>query len=412
MKKLWVWPKDEMMKVIGPLFWLSVLFIVYVYLGYPLVLTLLARMRRNPVEYPSYLPKITLLIAAYNEQDVIASKLENALSLDYPMENLQIIVAADGSDDRTAEIVKGFEPRGVELSYQPERRGKMAAINWAMSKARHEIVLFSDANNLYARETLRELVKPFSDPWVGAVSGSKNILGNGHTLTKGDSLYWRYESYIKEQETRLGSCTGVSGEILAIRNNLYQLPPDRVINDDFFIALGILRQGYRLVYMPKARSFEHSSLTEADESIRRSRIVAGRYQVMLMSVQLLPWRNPLLVWQIISHKFMRPLVPLAMIMAFVANLLTIVKPIPSLDYEILYLGRPYNLTVLFMQLIFYLFAWLGNILNGRGTIGKILYLPAFLVNSNLSAVCGLVSFLAGKQTSLWKRARRREELTG
>jgi biofilm PGA synthesis N-glycosyltransferase PgaC len=397
-----------MVKMIALLFWLSVLFVLYVYLGYPLVLTLLARMRPNQVEYPSFLPKVTLLIAAHNEQDVIASKLENALALDYPRENLQIIVAADGSDDRTVEIVKSFEPRGVELSYQPERHGKMAAINRAMSRVRHEIVLFSDANNLYLRETLRELMKPFSNVNVGSVSGGKSILGSEDALTKADSLYWRYESYIKAQETRLGSCTGVSGEILAIRSNLYQSPPDRVINDDFFIALGILRQGYRLVYTPKARSLEYSSLTEEDESTRRSRIVAGRYQVMLMSVQLLPWRNLLLVWQIVSHKFMRPLVPFAMIMALVTNLLAFMAPSVTLDNRTLYLGRPYSLILLSLQVLFYMSAWLGNRLKGRGLIGKILYMPAFLVNSNYSAVRGLTSFLTGRQTTLWHRARRRD----
>lgn len=393
--------------MIGLLFWLSGFFVVYVYFGYPLLLTFVARMRPKQGEYSSYLPKVTLLIAAHNEQDVIASKLENALALDYPRENLQIIVAADGSNDHTAEVVKSFEPQGVELSYQPERHGKMAAINRVMSRARHEIVLFSDANNLYARETLRELVKPFSNPKVGAVSGGKNILVSKDALTQADGRYWRYESYIKEQETRLGSCTGVSGEILAIRSNLYQSPPDRVINDDFFIALGILRQGYRLVYAPKARSFEHSSLTEEDESTRRSRIVAGRYQVMLMSLQLLPWRNPLLVWQIVSHKFMRPLVPFAMIMALITNLLAFITPHVTLNSGILYLGWPYNLILLSIQVFFYLSAWLCNRLKGRGLIGKILYIPAFLVNSNYSAVRGLTLFLTGRQTTLWQRARRR-----
>jgi len=398
----------EVVKMIPLLFWLSILFVFYVYLGYPLILSLLARLRPKQVDYPSYLPKITLLIAAHNEQDVIASKLENALALDYPPENLQIIVAADGSDDKTAEIVKRFEARGVELSYQPERHGKMAAINRAISRVRHEIVIFSDANNLYSRETLRELAKPFSDATVGAVSGGKSILDSGDALAKADGLYWRYESYIKQQETRLGSCTGVSGEILAIRSHLYQSPPDSVINDDFFIALGIWRQGYRLIYMPKAHSFEYSSLTEDDEATRRSRIVAGRYQVMLRSLQLLPWRNPLLVWQIISHKFMRPLVPFAMMMAFLTNLLAFIPPDTTLDKGFLYLGWPYNLIMLFLQLSFYLSAWFGNNLKGRGLIGRILYLPAFLVNSNLSAVHGLISFLTGRQTTLWQRARRRE----
>jgi cellulose synthase/poly-beta-1,6-N-acetylglucosamine synthase-like glycosyltransferase len=408
MKKRFDRSKFEMMNMLGPLFWLSVFFVIYVYVGYPLILTLFARLRRNPVEYPVFLPKVTLLIAAYNEQDVIATKLENALALDYPRENLQILVAADGSDDRTVEIVEGLESRGVELSYQPERHGKMAAINRAMSKARHEIVLFSDANNLYNQNTLRELVKPFSNARVGAVSGSKNIIGTGESLAKADSLYWRYESYIKVQETRLGSCTGVSGEILAVRNSLYQPPPDQVINDDFFIALGILRQGYRIVYRPYACSFERSSLTEKDESLRRSRIVAGRYQAMLMSAQLLPWRNPLLVWQIVSHKFLRPLVPLAMIVAFVANLVVLVAPPASSADEIFYLAQPFGLVMLILQLIFYGCAWLGNILKSRGAIGKVLYVPAFLVNSNLSAIRGLVAYFTGRQTSLWKRARREE----
>ena len=396
----------------GILFWLSMLFILYVYLGYPLILAGLARLRRKPVEYPIYLPKVTILIAAHNEQAVIASKLENTLALDYPLENLQIIVAADGSEDRTAEVVKSFEPRGVELSYQPERRGKMAAINRAMAEVRHELVLFSDANNLYDRETLRELVKPFSDPSVGGVSGSKKILGSGDGLTKADGLYWRYESYIKEQETRLGSCTGVSGEILAVRRNLYQAPPDGAINDDFFIALGILRQGYRLVYRPQARSFEASSLNESDEAVRRSRIVAGRYQVMGKSVQLLPWKNPLLVWQIISHKFMRPLVPFAMILAFITNLLALLLPSVSPTNTLLFLSPPYPIIFLSLQCAFYLLAWIGNRLKGKRLIGKLLYIPTFLVNSNLSALRGLIAFLAGGQTVLWQRVGRREIVTG
>jgi poly-beta-1,6-N-acetyl-D-glucosamine synthase len=388
-------------------FWLSILFVFYVYLGYPLVLTLFAHLRPKQFEYPSYLPKVTILIAAHNEQDVIAAKLENTIALAYPREHLQILVAADGSDDRTVEIVKSFETQGVELSYQPERRGKMAAINRAMSRVQHEIIVFSDANNLYARETLHELVKPFSEAKVGAVSGGKNILRSKDALTEADGLYWQYESFIKEEETRLGSCTGVSGEILAIRSRLYQSPPDRAINDDFFIGLGILRQGYRLVYAPKARSFEHSSLTEEDEATRRSRIVAGRYQVMLMSVQLLPWRNPLLVWQIISHKFMRPLVPFAMILALVTNLLALMSLEGTSNVGILALGWPYSLVLLSLQVLFYLSAWLGNRFKGKGFIGKILYVPTFLVNSNFSALRGLVSFLTGRQTTLWQRARRR-----
>ncbi len=285
----------------------------------------------------------------------------------------------------------------------------MAAINRALPRLRHEIVVFSDANNLYNSDTLLELVKPFSDPKVGAVTGSKNIMDDADAHAKADSLYWRYESLIKKNETRLGSCTGVAGEILAIRRNLYLPPPDHVINDDFFIGMGVLRQGYRLVYASNARSYERSSLTEKDEAIRRSRIVAGRYQAMLMPGNVLPWRYPILVWQIISHKFMRPLVPLMMIVAFLATLASCIWQLPGTRLGWLYLATPYNFIFLIAELLIVLLALFGGSLKDKGVIGKVLYLPAFLVNSNLAAIMGLYSFFTGKQTALWKRARRRGE---
>lgn len=397
------------MKIFGFIFWFCVLFIVYVYLGYPLILALLARLRRKPEEYPAITPQVSILIAAYNEQDVIASKLENTLSLDYPHDCMQIVVAVDGSDDKTAEIVESFADRGVELSYDVRRRGKMVAINRAVPRLKHEIVVFSDANNVYAPDALTELVKPFSDPKVGGVTGSKNILEESDAHAKADGLYWRYESFIKKNETRLGSCTGVAGEILAVRRSLFQPPPDNVINDDFFIGMNTLRKGYRLVYAPAAHSYERSSLTEQDEAVRRSRIVAGRYQAMFMSRGVLPWQSPLLVWQIFSHKFMRPLVPLVMIVAFLVTLAACIWAFPSASNGWLYLALPYNFIFLAAELMTCLLAFFGGSLKDKGIVGKILYLPTFLVNSNLAAILGLYSFFTGKQTSLWQRARRRGE---
>jgi cellulose synthase/poly-beta-1,6-N-acetylglucosamine synthase-like glycosyltransferase len=274
---------------------------------------------------------------------------------------------------------------------------------------KHEIVVLSDANNLYAQDALLELVRPFSDPKIGAVTGSKLILDDLDAHAKADSLYWRYESAIKKNETRLGSCTGVAGEILAIRKALYGPPPPEVINDDFFIGMRVLRQGYRLVYAADARSYERSSLTERDESIRRSRIVAGRYQAMLLANQLLPWRSPTLVWQIVSHKFMRPLVPLMMILAFLVTAAACIWPLPPVRSGWLYLGPPFNVLFLVAELLMCILAYLGNSFNKNGMLGKVLYIPTFLVNSNLAAILGLCSFFTGKQTSVWRRARRRGE---
>lgn len=397
------------MKIFGLIFWLCVLLIGYVYIGYPLIIAVLASFKRRRPEYPLITPQVSMLIAAYNEERVIAEKIENTLALKYPSDCLQIVVAVDGSDDRTVEIVQSFEDRGVELSYQSLRNGKAAAINRAMPRLKHEIVVFSDANNLYATDTLLKLMSPFSDPKIGAVTGSKLILDDPDAHAKADSLYWRYESAIKEDETRLSSCTGVAGEILAIRKVLYQPPPPEVINDDFFIGMNVLRQGYRLVYAPDAHSYERSSLTERDEAIRRSRIVAGRYQAMLMADRLLPWRSPLLVWQIVSHKFMRPLVPLMMIIAFLVTVAACIWQLPPMQFGWLYLAQPYNAMFLIAELLICTLAFFGNSLKNKGIVGKILYIPTFLVNSNLAAILGLYSFFTGKQTSLWRRARRRGE---
>lgn len=397
------------MKIFGVIFWLCVFLIGYVYVGYPLIIAFLARLKRRKPEYPLITPQVSMLIAAYNEERVIGEKIENTLALEYPADCLQIVVAVDGSDDRTVEIVQSFVDRGVELSYHSLRNGKAAAINRAIPLLKHEIIVFSDANNLYAKDAMLELVKPFSDPKVGAVTGSKLILDDPDAHAKADSLYWRYESAIKQNESRLGSCTGVAGEILAIRKALYQPPPREVINDDFFIGMNVLRQGYRLVYAAESHSFERSSLTERDEAIRRSRIVAGRYQAMLMADQLLPWQNPLLVWQIVSHKFMRPLVPLMMIIAFLVTVAACIWQLPAMQFGWLYLAQPYNVIFLLAELLICALAYFGNSLKHMGIIGKILYIPTFLVNSNLAAILGLYSFFTGKQTSLWRRARRRGE---
>ncbi len=391
--------------MIARVFWFCVGSIAYVYAGYPLLLALLARSRPKPKAYAPATPSVTLLIAAYNEQAVIREKLQNSLALDYPRDHLQIIVAADGSDDRTPDITREFAEQGVELSYSPPRRGKMAAINRAMDLARGEIVVFSDANNLYAPDALRELVAPFVDSTVGAVSGAKHILKGDGALGESEGLYWKYESFIKKQETRLGCTTGVAGEILALRRDLWEAAPDGIINDDFYLAMRLVQRGFRVVYTPNARSSERVAPTAQDEVARRARIIAGRYQAIALAHRLLPFNRPLVVWEVVSHKFMRPLVPLAMAGALLANLAAILRP--SRERGLRRLGWPANWLMLAAQLLFYALAWRGTRVERGGKVGKVLYLPTFLVNSNLAAVIGLYRFLRGRQTTLWERVQRR-----
>ncbi len=380
------------------LFWMSVTFIIYTYLGYPAVLAALAKLiGRKPVKLP-ITPTVTLLIAAYNEETVIAKKLENSLALDYPRDKLQILVAADGSDDRTPDIVRQFAAQGVELSFSPPRRGKMAAINRAMERARGDIVVFSDANNMYAENALRELVAPFADSTVGAVTGAKVIAKGDGALGASEGLYWKYESFIKQKETELGTSIGAPGEILALRRDLFESPPDTIINDDFFMAMRLLRRGYRIVYNPHARSVERVSATAEDEMARRARIIAGRYQTLALASKLLPWKSPRAVWQVVSHKYARPLVPLAMIATLVSNLWLAVRGVSRL-WRMVFAG----------QIGFYLLALVGmRRQSAGGKVGKLLYLPTFLVNSNLAALVGLWRFLSGGQSTRWQRVKRRE----
>lgn len=393
--------------VLAAIFWVSAGAILYTYFGYPLILAFLAKFRPLPMAYTKYEPFVTLLIAANNEEAVIEKKIKNCLEIEYPKDRFQILIVNDGSSDHTAEIVKRFATDGIELVDLPERHGKMAALNRAMPFARGEVIVFSDANNFYRPDTIIELVTPYCNPGIGGTSGTKVVIEGDGNLGASEGLYWKYEAFIKKQETRLGSCTSASGEILSIRKSLYITPPDDIINDDFFLAIQVIHQGYRFVYAPGARSYERVSLTAQDEIKRRTRIIAGRYQAIAMANVLLPFKSPLLVWQIISHKFLRPLVPFFMISAALTNILIVLFP-PN-THNILVLGRPSSYILLGLQTLFYLLAWVGLRFkfNEGNKLANLLYLPAFLTNSNFAALKGFFRFIRGQQPRRWERLQRR-----
>jgi len=387
------------------LFWLSIFFVAYTYLGYPLLIALLAKFTHFR-ELPSISDfSVTLLVTAYNEETAIAKKIENSLGLNYPYDKLQIIVAADGSSDRTPEIVKQYAYQGVELTYIPQRNGKMAAINHAIPHARGDIIVFSDANNMYEPDTIQKLVAPFRDASVGATTGAKLIIQDGSDLSEAEGIYWKYESWIKKNETALGTCTSSVGEILAIRRELYIAPPENIINDDYYIVLDVIKRGFRVYYVPEARSFEYISATARDEMIRRSRMNTGKYQAIFMSYQLLPLNRPLVLWQIISHKYFRAVLPFGFIGALLANILIVFLP-RNISSSLFYLSSPYNWIFLAMQLLFYTMAVVGNLVKFHGPLQKLMYLPSYLVNSNIAILRGFYGFVSGKQTNIWERVRR------
>jgi poly-beta-1,6-N-acetyl-D-glucosamine synthase len=390
--------------MIGIVFWISALMIVYVYAGYPLFITLFAQLRRRTDQWQPIVPTVTLLFAAHNEEKVISQKLENSLALNYPRERLQILVVDDGSTDQTAAIVKAYQNQGVKLIHDPNRRGKLSAINSAITFAANEIILFSDSDNFYPVDTVHEIVKYFSDPSVGAVSGGRNVIGD-NSLGSAEGLYWKYEEHIKLQESRVHSCVGVAGDLLAIRRELYIAPPPNIINDDFFTALSIIKQGYRVIYAPKARSYHPVASSEKGEMERRARMIAGRYQAMFLAWQMLPFQRPVVLWQVISHKYLRPLVPFAMILMLLTNILVLFDQDSGSMPAWLALNPPYAMLFLTLQLVFYSLALLGKRHKQMGPLGKLLYLPTFLFNSNMAALFGLYRYMSNRQTVMWKKVR-------
>ena len=381
------------------LFWLSAGVIIYIYIGYPLLIALLAKLRPKPVRRTQIQPSVTLLIAAYNEEDVIREKIENSINLNYPKNKLEIVIVADGSTDRTCSIVREYHHLGVVLHDRPERKGKLAALNRVVPLTHGEIILFSDANNMFRPDAVSKLASNFWDPNVGAVTGKKLLFKTKSGLGESENLYWRYESFIRAKESQFNSTTGVAGEILSIRRDLYIPTRDSIINDDLFIAMQVVKQGYRVIYEPEAISEELPIASIKDELIRRARISAGYYQLIRELLLLLP-SAPFFVFQAISHKLLRPFVPFFMIIALLTNLSLVMTESHS---------NIIMIALAIAQLFFYILAAIGFCLSKFRVELKPFFVPYYFCYSNFSYLLGLFKFLFGKQNVLWEKPSRESE---
>jgi cellulose synthase/poly-beta-1,6-N-acetylglucosamine synthase-like glycosyltransferase len=371
----------------------AVALVAYTFAGYPALVAALARVRPRPLRAdPALEPSVSLIVVAHNEEAVIAERLRNCLELDYPHERLEVIVVADGSDDRTTEIARSFD--GVQVLHQPERRGKLHAMNRAAAAASGEVLVFSDANNRYGGDALRELVAPFADPAVGVVSGRKAIdSATGRSLDQAEGLYWRYESRLKEWETRAGSVTAVAGEIIAFRREAFPQVPAGTVLDDFAQAMLAAAAGWRLVYAPRAVSLEIASATIGDEATRRARIVSGRGQALARFLPLVARRNPRFALQVVSHKGLRPLVPWALAAAAVSSVTAARR-------------RRWARAALAAQAAFYGAAAAGLVTERRGRRSRLLYLPYWFCRMNFATLAGLADLARGRHDAVWVRVRR------
>jgi biofilm PGA synthesis N-glycosyltransferase PgaC len=372
---------------------ISVGLTVFVFAGYPALIATLARIRPRPLRRrEGYQPTVSVIVAAYNEEDVIVWRLANLADLEYPADKLEVIVVADGSDDRTAELAGSMGD--TKVLHRPERAGKRAAIERGVEAATGEILLLTDANNRFTRETIRELVEPFADGDVGVVTGRKAIDDEmGRPLDRAEGLYWRYESRIKAWESRVGSTTGVAGEILAFRREAFQHVKPGTMNEDFVQAMLAAIEGWRVVYAPKAVSLERASATMSDEATRRSRLTTGRWQALRMLLPALLRRRPMLALQVIAHKGLRPLIPFALIAALASNL-------------VLALHERWAAWLLLLQAAFYAAAMLGWAVEATGRRSRVLYVPYYFCRMHVAALAGFRDFAAKRQEAVWDKVRR------
>ena len=367
------------------LFWISVATPVYAYLGYPVVLLLLRQIIHRPVKKKPFEPYVSLLIPAYNEAHVIEQKIHNSLHLDYPADRLEILVACDGPRDGTTELaIAAAKGTRVKVLDFKQNRGKILTLNDAITHCSHEIVVFSDAAAMLYKDSVRNLLTNFADPQVGAVSGKYTVIKADEVdIGKSEDFYWKYETFLKVQESEIASTLGGHGHLHAIRKALYPFPPKGTINDDYIIPVSVLAKQFRAVYEPTAIVYEEAK--EMTGFGRRVRIMAGNIQQIAEIKGVIKPFRPLPLFFFLSHKVARLVVPFAMAGAIVANLFLL----NSLLYQILFLG----------QALFYFLALAGTYFKLRP---RLLMLPFYFTMINVSVFFGFYHALTSRKQMAWE----------
>jgi len=373
-------------------FWLAFSLLLYVYIGYPLLIWLRARVHEQAYRRVDSEPLVSVIVVAYNEAQRIERRIENLLSLDYPRQKLEIVVASDGSTDGTDTRARWFERAGVRVRAFETRRGKAAVLNDVVPLARGEIVVLADARQRFASDALRALVADFADRRVGAVSGELEIRTRsndaGTTIGAGSSFYWRYEKFIRRNESRSNSTVGVTGAVYAIRRELFETIPDDTVLDDVLIPMRIVSHGYRVLFEPAARAYDLAAVSPRQEFVRKVRTIAGMFQLFAREHWLLnPFRNG--VWfETLSHKGLRLLTPLLHAALLVANVGLVAIPV----YR----------WILAAQIAFYLAAVLAHLVGQRRTVW-LMRVPYTICLMVWATVVGFVYFVTRQQQVTWER---------
>ena len=375
-------------------FWLAMFLLFYVYAGYPLLLALIGMFVGRRRAEAGYTPRISVLIAAYNEEEAIERKIQQTLALEYPADKVEVLVLSDCSTDRTDEIVKALPDGRVRLIRMPERRGKTFAQNVGVKEATGEVIIFSDATAIYHPKALLYLACNYQDASVGAASGRYQYFDPGEKSPTGlgSVAFWNYENMIKKMQSSIRSITGCCGCIYSVRKAAYtELPAD--IISDLVQPLQAIRKGYRVVFEDRALAYEETTQSTSEEFSMRVRVVTRAMRGLLSVSDLLkPWKFAWPAFQLWSHKIMRWMVPLFLIAIFAANLALI-------DF------RFYRFT-LAVQLFFYAAALL-NILLPLHRQWKPLGIPLFFCTLNAAALVSMLEICRGRKYVTWQTVRAR-----
>lgn len=370
-------------------FWLSLVTLVWTFVGYPALMILAVGRRPRHRIRGDYRPQVSVVLVAYNESVRLPRRIANLLNTDYPLELLEILVVSDGSDDGTAEVVRNMRQPRVRVMEEFEQRGKAACLNDAVAAASGEIVVFCDARQRFDELTIPSLVSRFSPMGgnqrpIGAVSGRLEIAEGGGAVAEGVGAYWKLERLLREAEGAFDSTIGCTGAVYAIRRELYEPIPEDTLLDDVVIPMQILIAGHRVVLEPGAQAFDPQELAADREEVRKRRTLAGGVQMLFRYPQwLIPWRNRC-VMQLIAHKYLRLAGPFCMLLAAASN--------------ILLLGSGFYRFVALLHLGCYLFAFLGMTFE-RPKLGR---LAASFVFLNLQVLRGIVYYFGGSWRSGWK----------
>jgi cellulose synthase/poly-beta-1,6-N-acetylglucosamine synthase-like glycosyltransferase len=375
-------------------FWLGAALIGYSYLGYPAWLWLRGRWSPRPVRRGSYLPSVSVVMVVRNEEAGIARKIENLLSLDYPANQLDIVIVSDGSTDRTPAILAEYardsrEGRRVQILMKPSSHGKAAGLNDGIQLATGELLLFTDARQHIEPGALRMLVENFSDPDVGAASGEL-MLGNPSSgeIGKGMGLYWRIEKKIRELESSSGSVVGATGAIYCARRGLLQASPlpEGTILDDVLLPMQVVRQGSRVVFDSRARAWDAPDLGDSREFSRKVRTLSGNYQLVQLAPWLLTSENPMR-FEFVSHKLSRLGVPFALLAILIASI---------------FLPQPFYRIALGLQLAFYALSLAALADFKIGPLSPLADPARTFILLNSAAVIAFVNFATGRK-AIWVR---------